>query len=57
LAEKNQMAVTPRVILSDDSIKVSLESKFNNKYELVKNTGENDDDKHRFDTLALTKQN
>jgi hypothetical protein len=51
------MAVTPRVILSDDSIKVSLESKFNNKYELVKNTGENDDDKHRFDTLALTKQN
>jgi hypothetical protein len=49
------MAVTPRVILSDDSIKVSLESKFDNKYKLVRNTGENIDDKHCFDTLALTK--
>jgi hypothetical protein len=42
--------------LSNDSVKVSLESKFDNKYELVRNTGENVDDKHRFDTLALTKQ-
>jgi hypothetical protein len=42
--------------LSDDSIKVSLESKFDNKYRLERNTGENDVDKHRFDTLALTKQ-
>jgi hypothetical protein len=50
------MAVTPRVILSDNSIKVSLESKFDNKYKLVRNTGENIDGKHCFDTLALTKQ-
>jgi hypothetical protein len=42
--------------LSDDSIKVSLENKFNNKYELVRNTGENIDDKHHFDTIAITKQ-
>jgi hypothetical protein len=50
------MTVTPRVILSDDSIKVSLESKFDNKYKLVRNTGENIDDKHCFDKLSLTKQ-
>jgi hypothetical protein len=42
--------------LSNDSIKVSQENKFKNKYELVRNTGENIDDKHHFDTIAITKQ-
>jgi hypothetical protein len=32
-------------ILLNDSIKVSLESEFDSKYELVRNTGENVDDK------------
>jgi hypothetical protein len=54
---KKSNGCNSKSILSDDSIKVSQESKFDNKYELVRITGESIDDKHCFGTLALTKQN